>query len=70
MPINNLMEYSDVYSKTSGGLCPYYRGEPGTGDDVNIADFPANNNNSNYLNFQQQITEQTGWEMVVKKMLK
>ena len=67
MPMNNLIEYSDAYSKTLGCLCPYYWD---TGDDVNITDFPAKDNNSNSLNFQQQITEQTGWEMVVQKMLK
>ena len=28
IPIYNLIEYSDNYSKTSGSLCQYYRDEP------------------------------------------
>ena len=28
MPIYNLIEYSDNYSKTSGILCQYYRNDP------------------------------------------
>ena len=28
MPINNLIEYSNNYSKTSGSLLQYYRDEP------------------------------------------
>ena len=28
MSLYNLIEYSDHYSKTSGGLCQYYRDEP------------------------------------------
>ena len=28
MPMYNLIEYSDNYSKTSGRLCQYYRDEP------------------------------------------
>ena len=28
IPMYNLIEYSDNYSKTSGSLCQYYRDEP------------------------------------------
>ena len=28
MPVYNLIEYSDTYSKTSGSLWQYYRDEP------------------------------------------
>ena len=28
MPIHNLIEYSDNYSKTSGSLCQYYKEDP------------------------------------------
>ena len=28
MPVYNLTEYSDNYSKTSGSLCQYYKDEP------------------------------------------
>ena len=32
MPMNNLIEYSDNYSKTSGGLWQYFRDDPN--DDI------------------------------------
>ena len=57
MPMNNLIEYSDNYAKTSGSLWQYFRDEP---DDNNIEDSksfkskikitgktPNNNNNNN-----------------------
>ena len=53
MPISNLIEYSDAYSKTSGRLCQYYWDKP-------ALDFPANNNNSASFKFKQEITGQTG----------
>ena len=28
MPMYNLIEYSDTYSKRSGSLCQFYRDEP------------------------------------------
>ena len=28
MPMHNLIEYSDIYSKISGSLWQYYRDEP------------------------------------------
>ena len=43
MPMNNLMEYSDNYLKTSGSLCQYYRDEPND----NIAEYKLNLNHSN-----------------------
>ena len=55
MPLYNLKEYSNAYSKTSGSN----RDEPPT-DNGNIIDFPAYNNNSNSVKFKQQITGQTG----------
>ena len=45
MPMYNLIEYRDNYSKTSGSLWHYYRDEPFLAND-DIADFPADNNNS------------------------
>ena len=45
MSMYNLIEYSDVYSKTSGSLLEYFRNEPALGNNNNIIDFPANNNN-------------------------
>ena len=46
MPMYNLIEYSDAYSKKSGSLWQYYSDEPALDDYGNIIDFPANNNNS------------------------
>ena len=40
MPIYNLIEYSDNYSKTSGSLWQYYRDEPFTDDNGTIVDIP------------------------------
>ena len=61
MPINNLLEYSNIYSKTSESLWYYYRNEPAlNNNDNNVTiDFPANNNNSNLFKFRQKITGQT-----------
>ena len=60
MPMYNLKEYSNAYSKTSGSLSQYYRDEPTIDANDNITDFPANNNNSNSFKFKQQIAGQTG----------
>ena len=46
MPMYILMDYSDAYSKTSGGLWKYYRDEPALDNNGNIIDFPANSNNA------------------------
>ena len=61
MPMYNLIEYSDVYSKTSGSLWQYYRDEPAldNNNNNNIIDFPVNDNNSILFKFKQQITGQT-----------
>ena len=60
MPMYNLIEYSDAYSKTSGSLWQYYRDEPALDNNGNITDVPPNNNNSASLKFKQQISGQTG----------
>ena len=41
MPMYNLIEYSDNYSKTFGSLWQYYRDQPFLDDNSTIADFPA-----------------------------
>ena len=43
MPICDLIEYSDNYSKT-GSLWQYYRDEPFLRADGAIAEFPTDNN--------------------------
>ena len=41
MPMYNLMEYSDNYSKTTGSFWQYYRDEPFLDANGNITDFPT-----------------------------
>ena len=55
----NLTEYSDVYSKTSGGLLQYYRDEPALDNNKNITDFSLGSNNIMLFKLKQQITGQT-----------
>ena len=59
MPMYNLIDYSDSYSKISGRLWQFYGDEPPLGDNNVITDFPANNNNSNSFKFKQKITGET-----------
>ena len=59
MPIYNLIEFSNNYSKTSRSLWQYYRNEPVLGNNGSIVDLP-NDNNSASFKFKQKITGQTG----------
>ena len=52
MPVYNLIEFRNAYSKTSGRLWQYYRDEPALNNNNNIIDFPANNNNSILFKFK------------------
>ena len=61
MPMYNLIEYSDGYSKTSGSLWQYYGDEPALDNNNNIIDFLTNGSNSISIKFKQQITRQTGY---------
>ena len=60
MPMYNLIENGDVYSKQSESLWLYFRDEPNLDNNNNITDFPANNNNSILFKFKLQITGQAG----------
>ena len=60
MPMYNLIEYSNAYSKTSGSLWQYYSREPALDNNNNVIDFPANNNDSISFKFNQQITGHSG----------
>ena len=53
----NLIQYSDVYSKTSGSLWQYYRDEPAIDNNNNIIDFPVYSNSISFK-YKQQITDQ------------
>ena len=68
IPMYNLIEYSNAYSKTSGSLWQYYRYEPALDNIGNIIDFPADNSNSNSFKFEEQITEKQ--ETTAQKMFK
>ena len=46
MPMHNLIEYSDNYSKTYESLWQYYKDEPFLDDNGAIANFSADNTNS------------------------
>ena len=60
MPIYNLIEHSNAFSKISWSFWQYYRNEPALDNNNNIVDFPAKNNNSTSLKFKEQITGPTG----------
>ena len=57
MPMCNLTEYSDHYSKTSGSLWQYY--SPSLNNVGIVIDF-ADNNKSVLFKFKQKLTGQTG----------
>ena len=59
MPMYDLIEYSNTYSKTSGTLWQYYRDEPALNASGNIIDFPADNNNGVSFKFKTKITDKT-----------
>ena len=56
VPMYNLIEYSDNYSKTSGGLWQYHRDEPALDNNGNIVNFPGN---SASFNFKLKLTGKT-----------
>ena len=53
IPMYNLIENGDVYSKQSESLWLYFRDEPNLDNNNNITDFPANSNNSILFKFKQ-----------------
>ena len=56
MPMYNLIEYSNNYSKTLGSLWQYYRDEPALTADGVIKNFRVSNNNSALFEIKQKIT--------------
>ena len=48
MPMYNLIEYSNNYSKTSGSSQQCYRDEPGLTDAGAVANFGANDNSASF----------------------
>ena len=59
MPMYNLTEYSDSYSKTSGSLWQYYRDESFLNDNGAIANFRDDSNNSASVKFKTKIVGRT-----------
>ena len=58
MPMYNLIEYGDNYSKTSGSLWQYCKDIPAVDDDGDILDFNRANATGSF-NFKTKITGQT-----------
>ena len=58
MPMYNLIEYSDNYSKTSGSLWQYCKDIPAVNNAGNIVDFTATNTTDSFK-FKTKITGQT-----------
>ena len=58
MPMYNLIEYSDNYSKKSGSLWQYCKDIPAVDDNGAIANFNRGNNTDS-CNFKARITDQT-----------
>ena len=58
MPMYNLTEYSDNYSKTSGRLWQYCKYIPAVDDDGAIVSFNGDNNTDSF-NFKAKTTDQT-----------
>ena len=57
MPIYNLIEYSDNYSRTSGSLWQYCKDIPAVDDHDNIVEFNDANATDSF-NFKAKITSQ------------
>ena len=57
MPMYNLIEYSNNYSKISGSLLHYYRDNPASNDAAVPDNFPGNRA---LFKYQQKITGSTG----------
>ena len=60
MPMHNLIEYSNVYWKTSRNLWQYYKDQSALENNNNNIDFLDNNNNGILFKLKQQIRGQTG----------
>ena len=59
MPMYNLIEYTDYYSKTSGSLWQYCKDIPAVDNNNAIVNFAVNNITDSF-NFKVKMTSQTG----------
>ena len=58
MPMQNLIEYSDNFLKTSRSLWQYYRDEPFIDNDGHIIDVPEDPNTASFK-YKEKITGHT-----------
>ena len=58
MPMYNVLEYSDNYSKTSGSLWQYCKDIPGVNNNGNIVDFNEANDTDSF-NSKAKVTGKT-----------
>ena len=61
MPMDNLIEYSDNYSKTSGSLWQYCKDIPAVNNNGSIVDFDENNLTDSF-NFKVKLIGQTRYD--------
>ena len=64
MPMYNLIEYSDNYSKTSGSLWQYCKEIPAVNNNGDIVDFNGANATDSF-NFKTKITGQTNDDGII-----
>ena len=64
MPMYNLIEYSDNYSKTSGSLWQYFKEIPVVNDAANIVDFDGANATDSF-NIKTKITGKTNGDEII-----
>ena len=64
MPMYNLIEYSDNYSKTSGSLWQYCKDRPAVNNNGDIVDFNGANATDSF-NFKTKITGQTNNDGII-----
>ena len=64
MPMYNLIEYIDNYSKTPGSIWQYCKGIPTVNDDGNVVNFNGANNTDSF-NLKNKLTGQTNNDGII-----
>ena len=60
MYMNNLIEYSENYLQTSGGLWLYYTDQTTLDNTGNIIDFPVNDDTSLSFKYKKEVIGRAG----------
>ena len=68
MPMHNLIEYSDNYSKTSGSLWQYCKDMPAVNNAGDIFDFNGTNATDSF-NFKTKITDRLSLIIIMLRLL-